>query len=515
MGIAGHTRYDWWTEAINRKEKTGVMTRDDENRLSTGIKGLDTILMGGLIPRRSYLVRGKAGTGKTTLGLHFLGQAPGKNLFISFSENPKQIAENAEKIGIDVEDISFLDLSPNSEFFSEVQVYDIFSPGEVEREPITKEIIATTDRIQPERVFIDAITQLRYLATETIEFRRYAMSLIQYMKERDITLLFTSEESENNPDDELRFICDGIIHLRYTRSKRVVQIEKFRGSDYRHGEHTIRLSGDGVSVYPRLREPEKSELVFSLDSISSGIERIDKLLYGGLERGTVTLFSGPTGVGKTTLGIQFMHEAAVREERSVVFTFEEDDRTILERTNALNIPILDMLESDVLTIHQIEPLRYTQDEFAHMVREEVEENNAQIVMIDSISGYELSLQGDNLIRHLHTLCKYLRNQGVTVILVNEVHRIVDPFRATEIDISYLMDSIVFMRYFENDGELRRAVGVLKKRVSDFEKSMREIMFTSDGIIVGEPLEGLFGILTGTKYGERRSNTSSSSNVEDA
>lgn len=473
------------------------MTDAPITRLSTGVTGLDEVLEGGLLKNRAYLVRGQAGTGKTTLGLHFLLAAPEtNNLFISFGESPVQVRANAESMNMNTDSINFLDLSPGSQFFSEVKVYDIFSAAEVEREPVTTSIVDAIKEYQPERVFIDAITQLHYLASDSFDFRRYAMAFLRFMKEQNITLLFTSEQSASITDDELQFISDGIIQLEYTTRGRNLTIEKFRGSGFRDGPHTVRLTAAGMQVYPRLIEPERIEMVFTSESISSGVPQIDQMLHGGLERGTVTLLSGPTGVGKTTLGIQFMSNAAREGKRSVVFTFEEDDRTIIERCNGLNIPIEDMLESGLLTLYQIEPLRYTPDEFAHMVQVEVEQRNATIVMIDSVSGYELSLQGDNLMRHLHTQCKYLRNMGTTTILVNEVHRIVDSFRATEINISYLMDSIVFLRYFESGSELRRAIGVLKKRISDFEKTMREIRFTSQGIWVGQPLGMLQGILTG-------------------
>ncbi len=473
---------------------------DTVERVQTGIPGLDYVLHGGLLPRRAYLVRGRAGTGKTTLGLHFLSEVPMSNLFITFSETPEQVQFNAQRVGIDCEAIHFLDLSPGSDFFANVQAYDIFTAAEVEREPITQRIVTLVDDLRPTRIFVDAITQLRFLTNDTSEFRRFVTSFIQFMKERDTTVLFTSEESESTPDDELRFVSDGIIRLETTPHRRMLSVEKFRGSDFQHGYHTVRLTDNGMQVFPRLAEPEHSLRVFSIETISSGLDELDELLHGGLERGTVSLFTGPTGVGKTTLGIQFMNEAAKRGERSVVFTFEEDDRTVIERCRSLKIPIGDMLDAESLRIVQIEPLRFTPDEFAGMVKDEVEQRNTSLVMIDSVAGYELSIQGDNLTRYLHTQCKYLRNMGITTILVNEVHRIVDPFRATEIDISYLMDSIVFLRYFETNSELHRAIGVLKKRVSDFEKSMREVTFSeAQGITVGPPLDGLHGILTGMHH----------------
>lgn len=468
-------------------------------RLTTGISGLDVILCGGLLPKRSYLVRGRAGTGKTTLGLHFLTASDtdmDKNLFISFGEAIHQIKASAQSIGIETERIEFLDLSPTSEFFSELKSYDIFSAVEVEREPITEKITEKLDSLQPTRVFVDSMTQLHYLAKDPYDFRRYISSFLRYLMERDITILFTSEETDVVSDDDLQFISDGIIQLRLELIRRTVRIVKFRGSDFIGDTHTMRLTETGMTVFPKLIEPESPADDFEVKPVSSGLSELDEMLKGGLERGTVSLFSGPTGVGKTTLGLQFMKEAAGRGERSVVYTFEEDEMTIKERCHGINIPIQDMLESGMLSIVQIEPLRLTSDEFAHMVRREVEEQDTRIIMIDSISGYKLSMQGDDLIKQLHVQTKYLRMMGVTVILANETHRLADPLRATELDVSYLMDTIIYFRYIEHKGSLRRAIGVLKKRVSDFEKSMREMEFTEYGIRISKPLTGLRGLLSG-------------------
>jgi circadian clock protein KaiC len=229
---------------------------------------------------------------------------------------------------------------------------------------------------------------------------------------------------------------------------------------------------------------------------------LDELLHGGLERGTITILSGPTGVGKTTIGMQFMKEAAGRGERSVIYTFEEWRELLLRRSESINIPVRNMTQRSTLDVVQIEPLRYTPDEFARMVREEAEKNNTSIVMIDSISGYSLAVRGQNLVRHLHALSKYLQSMGVAVILINETADIIGEFKATDVGISYIADTIIFLRYLEIRGQLRRAIGVLKKRLSDFEKTLREFEITKYGLRVGRPLTDLRGILTGIPEWEK-------------
>ena len=470
-----------------------------QDRLSTGIPGFDEILHGGLIPGRAYLVRGHSGTGKTILGLHFLSsgaEAGEKSLYITLGESAEQIRTNAEALGFDLKGIAFLDLSPTSQFFTEIQTYDIFSPAEVEREPTTQRIIEQVEVLKPQRIFLDAMTQFRYLSPDAFQFRKQVLSFLRFLREQGATVLFTSEGSEEAPDNDLQFMSDGVIHLTFSSEERSVNVSKFRGSDFRSGDHSMRLTQTGMEVFPHLM-PEVYSQEFALEVLSSGVPELDELLHGGFERSTITIISGPSGVGKSTLGLQFMKEAAGRGERSVIYAFEERKETLLHRCQGINIPVHAMIERGTLSVVQIEPLHYTPDEFANLVRYEVEQQKARIVMIDSISGYRLSVRGNELVIHIHALCKYLQNMGVAVLLINEVETITGDFRPTEIGISYIADNIVFLRYLEMQGELRKAIGVLKKRMSDFEKTLREFEITRYGIKVGKPLTNLRGILKGS------------------
>ncbi|MDF5713104.1 MAG: ATPase domain-containing protein [Rhizonema sp. NSF051] len=469
-----------------------------QNRMSSGIPGLDEILYGGYIQGRTYLIRGGAGVGKTTLGMHFLtsGAKRGERvLFITLGETVTQLRRTAEGLGFDLQSITFLDLSPTPEFFAQVQTYDIFSPAEVEREPITRQIVEQVETLKPHRIFIDSMTQFRYLATDAFQFRKQVLSFLRFLVEQDTTVLFTSESSGEAPDDDLQFMSDGVLNLHFSHNERTLCISKFRGSDFQNGHHAIRLTSTGMQIFPRLM-PQAFAEAFTTESISSGIPEIDELLHGGIERSTITIISGASGVGKSTLGLQFMKEAAGRGEHSVIYTFEERKETLLRRAEGINIPINVMQERGTLSVVQVEPLHYTPDEFAHLVRQEVEQKQARIVMIDSVSGYQLSVRGKDLTSHIHALCKYLQNMGVAVLLLNEVETITGDFRATEIGISYLADTIIFLRYLEMQGELRRTIGVLKKRMSDFEKTLREFEITRYGIKVGKPLTHLRGLLTG-------------------
>jgi circadian clock protein KaiC len=369
----------------------------------------------------------------------------------------------------------------------------------VERDPTTRQIIETVQEHSPQRVFVDAITTLRYLSPDGFQFRKQALSFLRFLVESGATVMMSSEATPAVPDDDLRFMSDGILELDVSTDhgtlRRTLSVTKMRGSDFEGGAHSVRLTERGMEVYPRLI-PASHERDFVPEIIPSGLPELDEMLGGGIERGTITILSGPSGVGKTTLGMQFMKEAATRGERSVVYAFEEQRDTLLHRCTSVGIPVREMVQEGSLSVVQVEPLRFSPAEFALLVRREVEERGARVVMIDGISGYRLTLAGDDLVPQLHALGRYLKNMGVTALFINETEGITGDFRATEVGVSYLCDNLIFLRYLEVEGELRKAIGVLKKRVGDFGKALREMSITSSGIAVGAPLTGLRGVLSG-------------------
>ncbi|MFW5916939.1 MAG: ATPase domain-containing protein [Halorubrum sp.] len=470
-------------------------------RTSTGISGLDEILSGGLIPERSYMIRGQAGSGKTILSLHFLQQGVDEGetaLFINLEEDVRDLAANAASLGFDTEAIEFLDLSPGADVFTEDQSYEVFAPSEVEGESLTDRIVEGVTEIDPDRVVVDPLTQLRYLLSDDYQFRKQVVGFMRFLKDRDATVVFTVQNTASLPTDDLEFITDGTIRLGAEEYGKTLEVPKFRGSATQSGDHAYRVTDGGIEVYPALQPGTHGE-EFEFGQLSSGVDEIDDLLHGGLERGTVSIVSGPTGVGKTTLSTQFMKEAADRGERSVIYLFEETEATFLTRSRAIGIPVDQMIEKGTLQVTEVEALERSPQEFARMVREEVEERDADIVMVDGIAGYRLTLRGEDgmMLQQMHALGRYLKNVGVTTIFVDETRNITGEFQATVENISYLADNIVFLRHLEVEGQMRKAIGVLKKRTSDFERTIREFRITGDGVQVGEPMTGLRGILRGT------------------
>mgnify|MGYP000268302428 FL=1 len=471
------------------------------SRRSTGLQGLDEILHGGFVAERNYMIRGPAGSGKTILGFHFL-EAGVENdetaLFINLEEDLDDLRTNAAALGFDTDAVEFLDLSPTAEAFTEEDSYDVFGASEVEQEPLTAEIVDAVSTLDPDRVVVDPLTQLRYLTADDYQFRKQVVGFMRYLKRQGATVVFTVQNTPELPTEDLEFIADGTIRMASAAYGRTLTIPKFRGSTTRSGDHAYRITDDGVRVFPIL-EPSDHAADFPNEQLSSGIPEIDDLLHGGLERGTVTVVSGPTGAGKTTLGTQFMKEAASRDERSVIYLFEENTETFRRRSAAIGIPVEEMIDRGTLAVREIEALERSPQEFANIVREDVEHNDTRIVMIDGIAGYRLTLRGDEdmILQRMHALGRYLKNAGVTTLFVDETTGVTGEFAATQENISYLADNIVFLRHLELQGELRKAIGVLKKRTSDFERTLREFDITGDGIRVGAPLTRMRGILSGT------------------
>lgn len=459
-------------------------------RISSGIESLDIILNGGFLPKRSYLIRGGPGSGKTTFCLHFLIEGVKNNenvLFITFGEPSEKIKENAKAIGLSPEGIVFLDLAPSEEFFVKDQTYDIFSPADVERGPTVKTIVETVEKVKPSRVVIDSVTYLRFLAPDVYQYRKQVLSLIDFLTDRGATVLFTSE-SGVIPDDDLQFIADGVIDLIMEMIGvdiyRRLSVKKFRGSSFLPGYHLIRIGHGGIRIYPRIL-PQKIERKHIGEKISTGIKELDEMTNGGINRQTITVISGAAGTGKTTLAMRIAYEAALRGENVTYYAFEEDPAIILSRAKKVGMErIRELVEKSLIKIVFAESLKFAPEEALHITLKDLRERNTKLVIIDSLNGAELALVGaEDKRRPIQAILRNLVANGATVILIDEFEANSRGF--TRLGVSYLADNIIVLGHYVKDGVTRKYIRVVKMRLSKFSPEIRDFEITSEGIKIGE------------------------------
>lgn len=468
----------------------------EQERVSTGISGLDDILRGGFVRGLSYLVRGGPGTGKTQVGLHFLteGARRGERVLFVSLEHTRDLLETAvASLPFDFEQIPFVSLVAHAD---SGQIYSLFSPADVEQDSLMKRLTDAIEEYRPERLFVDGFSQLRLLSPNEFQFRRQVLSFLAYAHRGGITAVVSSEAPNETGDIDLQFMSHGIVTVRLdVEQGRSIEVSKSLASGYAEGRHALTLDADGVHVFPRLVASEHGR-DYEIDLAQTGIGELDTLLGGGLERGTITLISGPNGVGKTTIAIQLLLAAAQRGEKAVMYALEEERDQVLKRAEGVGQPLREFSAKGLVDIEFIEPLALTADEFSWRVRDKVNAG-ASMLMIDSLTGYRLTLKGGEIVSQLHALSKYLQRMGVTVLLLNEMEKIIaTDLSVTDLGVSYLADNIMLLRYMEVEGRLERSMAVLKKRLGDFEKTLRQYQITSDGVVVGEPLTAMRGVLTG-------------------
>jgi circadian clock protein KaiC len=476
------------------------MSPDSFPKTTSGTTGLDSVLFGGLPEHHTTVVFGGPGSGKTILALQFLA-AGDSSLYVGFEEREDQLRRNAEALGIDLSDVSMLDLSPKSEQFFTDDSYTVFPTEEVDGGDLLEQIASRLQTSGIDRLVIDPLSELRSLLPDDYQFRRKVASLFSALTEHNITTLCTAQLGDQPAEDDLQFLANTVVELHRTTNRRTLEVTKYRGSGFANGIHTFRIhAGRGAVVYPKLVPGDHQE-EHSRTQLSSDVSQLDELLSGGLPRGSVTVISGPSGVGKTTTGSLFLQAAARRGERAIGYLFEELRADYLYRATQLGIDVQSLVESGDLEIEEVEALTRSPDEFAAHVRAAVEERDVEFVMIDGVAGYRQGLRGDDtdgtLTRELHALCRYLKRMGVTVVLIEETPYVTGEFSPTANQISYLADNILFLRYLEVGGRLEKAIGVLKMRYGPFDNSIRELQITAgDGVTISGPLSDYHGVLTG-------------------
>lgn len=480
------------------------------NLISSGNTHLDSILQGGLERNRVYLLQGSPGAGKTTLALQFLleGVKKGeKTLYLTLSESREELSSVAKSHGWTLEGITILELLTLEDELKTENQYTMFQPSEVELGTTTGTILKEVERVKPDRVVLDSLSELKLLAQNPLRFRRQILALKHFFSSRSCTVLFLDDKTTTDGHNfQLESIAHGVFDLEqvtqeYGSDKRRLRIKKFRGRKYHGGFHDFTINKGGIYIFPRII-PANHAKTQGKKQIHSGIPQIDTLVGGGIEEGTSVLLLGPAGIGKSTLSLQYAVHAAENGDYAVIFTFDESVNTIIHRARGLGLDLSRYVNKGLIHLQPIDPTEMSPGEFAHRVREVVGGENGQaaakVVVIDSLNGYLNAMPEERfLISQMHELLTYLGHHQVVTFLVVAQHGLLGHSMQTPLDTSYLADSVILFRYFEMDGEVRQAISVVKKRSGYHEKTIREFKLNNQGIVVGEPLSQFHAILSGT------------------
>ncbi|MBU1374724.1 MAG: ATP-binding protein [Alphaproteobacteria bacterium] len=475
----------------------------DAPQAATGIQGLDDILAGGLARDRVFLIEGSPGAGKTTAALSFLraGAALGeRTLYITLSETEAELRHTSLSHGWDLAGVEIFELVPPENLLDEQQQQSLLYSSDLELGETTRLIFEAVESAKPSRIVIDSLSEIRLLAQSSLRYRRQVLALKHYFARSGATVLLLDDMTADTLDKTVHSVAHGVIRLEelapeYGAERRRVRVVKYRGRKFRGGYHDFTIKTGGLEVYPRLVSGEH-RTKFERTQLGSGIVGLDGLLGGGVERGSSCLILGPAGTGKSLLAMNFAISAVKRGEKAALFIFDEELGLLIDRSKALGIDLDALMKTGALIVQQIDAAELSPGEFTAQVRHCIESEGVRTVVLDSLNGYQAAMPEEHfLLLHMHELLQFLNRKGATTFLTVAQHGLVGDMKAP-VDVTYLADTVLLLRYFEAVGEVRRAVSVIKKRAGQHEKTIREYQIGEDGLTVGEPLTNFQGVLRG-------------------
>jgi circadian clock protein KaiC len=475
-------------------------------RLSTGVAGLDNILHGGLPAGHVYLVEGDPGAGKTTMGMQFLieGARRGeRTLLVSLAESEEEIRDVAKSHGWDLKGVEIYAVSPPELHAKADAQYTVFHPAEVELADVMHAVLAKVETVNPSRVVVDSMSEFRMLAREPLRYRRQVLTLKQFFTGSNCTVLLLDDKTATAHDIQLQSIAHGVVYLKnlpreYGIKRRSLEVLKIRASKFREGLHDYVIETGGLMVFPRLVSSEHKVEIIDRSPLASGLKPLDDMFDGGINRGSSTLVTGPAGSGKSTLCAGFVASAAERGEPGVIFTFDEVRDSVLARSEGLGISLRGHVAAGLIKIEQIDPAELSPGEFVYRIRRGVEKEHWKVVVIDSLNGFLNAMSGEQAMTvQLHELIAYLNQVGVATFLVMAQYGILGHGMSNPLDVSYIADNVLLLRYFEAMGEVKQAISVVKRRAGYHERAIRELVMRDGAIRIGDPLSDFEGVLTGT------------------
>jgi circadian clock protein KaiC len=475
-----------------------------ESKAKLGVSGLDDILAGGLARGHLYLLEGSPGTGKTTVALQFLveGAVRGeKGLYVTLSETESELRLTAHSHGWEIDDrFTIFELAPPDSLLDSEQQQSLLYSSDLELGEATKAMFETVERLKPDRVVLDSLSEIRLLAQSSLRYRRQILLLKHYFARNGATVLMLDDLTSDSNDKTVHSVAHGVIRLEelaptFGAERRRLRVLKYRAQSYRGGYHDFAIKHGGIEVFPRLVASEH-RTIFSRSPLSSNIPELDDLLGGGIEAGSSALLLGPAGAGKTILTLHFARAAVERGEKAAIFIFDEELGLLFARAKGLGMDLEKMRDEGNLLIEQVDAAELSPGEFAHMVRDRVDRAQVKTVAIDSLNGYQAAMpEEQSLLLHIHELLQYLNRQGASTFVTVAQHGLVGDIQSP-VDITYLADSVLLLRFFEAEGQVRRAISVIKKRAGHHENTIREYQINNNGLSIGQPLANFQGILRG-------------------
>jgi circadian clock protein KaiC len=475
-------------------------------KAKTGVPGLDDILLGGLTEERVFLLEGTPGTGKTTIALRFLieGVKKGeKGLYITLSETAAELRQTAESHGWDLTGIEVFEVVPPESLLDADQQQSLLYASDLELGETTNLIFDAVERIKAQRVVLDSLSEIRLLAQSSLRYRRQILALKHYFSRHRSTVLLLDDLTTESNDKTVHSVAHGVVRLEeispdYGAERRRLRVVKYRAQGFRGGYHDFSIRPGGAVVFPRLVAAEHRRRI-SREQVKSGIDAFDKLLGGGIEGGSSTVVIGPSGAGKSLVCLQFVREAIRQGGKAAMFIFDEEMSLLIDRAKPLGFDLAAMQAAGKLKITQLDAAELSPGEFAHAVRSAIQDPAVKTVVIDSLNGFQASMPQENsLLLHMHEMLQYMNRQGVSTFLTVAQAGFMGENMRSPVDITYLADSVIMLRFFEALGAVKRAVSIVKKRTGFHEDTIREF-WIKDGLQVGEPLRNFQGVLRGVPW----------------
>src|ERR1044072_2599749 len=471
--------------------------------LDTGVPGLNDVLGGGMPALSFNVIAGGPGSGKTTLTMQilFANATPARpGLFVT------SLGETALKMLRYQQLFDFFDPDRVGSDVHFVNLSEEALSGKMDR--VLTRIIEEVDRLHPAVVVVDSFRSLIHAQEAEVptgQLEHFVQRLALALTSWQITSSLIGEYPPHELKSPVFTVADGILWLSQEVNQnsvvRRLQVVKARGMPTMPGMHTMRISGSGVQVFPRT--PQRPDVVHPRGKgrLSTGIPGLDEMMGGGIPVGDSLVLAGPTGTGKTTFAMRFVTAGLRASEAAVMAIFEEHPGAYLERAKSVEVDLLEAIGEDKLRIIYLRPLDLSVDETLEEIRSAVQRIGAKRVVIDSISGFEMALAPafrEDFRESLYRLIGTLTGLGVTMFsTVEAVQREGRPgLLLTGHQVSFLTDDILSLRYVEIEGELRRALVVVKMRGSNHTREFRTYEITATGVELRESLRDYDDIITG-------------------